>query len=251
MKKIHYAALRPEEFLKRLEEAPVGYLPLGTLEWHGYHMPLGADSIQSQEVMERIAEDVGGIVFPPLFLGPDIQDGKGHYGMDICAFQEDAASQLAGSCYYVPEELFGDILKQTVANAKRAGFRLMVVHGHGPSINYVESHKAEFSLPLYTLFDLAYQGKDGIQTDHAASNETSITMALHPEWVDMDAIDRFGYPVASWGEDPRTGASIERGKRLIIANVEKAASSLKVLLQGIEKAQRPNLHYENIKNLLD
>lgn len=47
---------------------PVAYLPLGTLEWHGPHMPLGADGIQSKELFVRVAEKVGGVVLPMLFM---------------------------------------------------------------------------------------------------------------------------------------------------------------------------------------
>lgn len=49
-----------------------GCLPAaGTLEWHGPHMPLGADGIQSKELFVRVAEKIGGVVLPMLFMGPD------------------------------------------------------------------------------------------------------------------------------------------------------------------------------------
>ena len=50
MKKVLYEELLPEELVQRVQEMPVAYLPLGTLEWHGPHMPLGADGIQSKEL---------------------------------------------------------------------------------------------------------------------------------------------------------------------------------------------------------
>ncbi|MFQ9258345.1 MAG: hypothetical protein ACLR4L_13500 [Gallintestinimicrobium sp.] len=40
MKKVLYEELLPEELVQRVQEMPVAYLPLGTLEWHGPHMPL-------------------------------------------------------------------------------------------------------------------------------------------------------------------------------------------------------------------
>ncbi len=40
MKKVLYEELLPEECVQRIKEMPVAYLPLGTLEWHGPHMPL-------------------------------------------------------------------------------------------------------------------------------------------------------------------------------------------------------------------
>ncbi len=45
--KVLYQELTPAEFTARLEKCPVAYLPLGTLEWHSYHLPLGSDGLQS------------------------------------------------------------------------------------------------------------------------------------------------------------------------------------------------------------
>ena len=72
MKKVLYEELLPEEYVQRIKEMPVAYLPLGTLEWHGPHMPLGADGIQSKELFVRVAEKIGGVVLPMLFMGPYI-----------------------------------------------------------------------------------------------------------------------------------------------------------------------------------
>ena len=43
--KVLYEELCPAEFQDRLQACPVAYLPLGTLEWPGPHLPLGADGI--------------------------------------------------------------------------------------------------------------------------------------------------------------------------------------------------------------
>ena len=78
MEKVLYEELCPDELVQRLQEMPVAYLPLGTLEWHGPHMPLGADGIQSKELFVRVAEKIGGVVLPMLFLVPDrvFHDGE-------------------------------------------------------------------------------------------------------------------------------------------------------------------------------
>jgi len=86
--KVLYHELTPDEFTLRLEKCPVAYLPLGTLEWHGNHLPLGSDGLQSLGFFEKLAAETGGIVMPMLFIGPDGYDtlinGKEYYGMD-CA----------------------------------------------------------------------------------------------------------------------------------------------------------------------
>src|SRR5690625_2427183 len=110
--KVLYSELIPDEFRKRIHDAPIAYLPLGTLEWHGEHMPLGSDGIQSQDFFEKLAKEVGGIVLPMLFLGPDrmMMDGNEElYGMDFCELDQDDKQfyekrQLDGSAYWVSDE---------------------------------------------------------------------------------------------------------------------------------------------------
>jgi len=46
-------------------------LPLGTIEWHGEHLPLGADRLQSKSFMKTLANEAGGIILPMYFLEPD------------------------------------------------------------------------------------------------------------------------------------------------------------------------------------
>ena len=48
MEKIRYSDLLPGEFRERLAAKPGAYLPLGTLAWHGEHLPLGSDAMQSE-----------------------------------------------------------------------------------------------------------------------------------------------------------------------------------------------------------
>ncbi|MCJ7647381.1 MAG: creatininase family protein, partial [Candidatus Lokiarchaeota archaeon] len=53
--KVLYVELNPQEFKQRISEAPIAYLPLGTLEWHGRHMPLGADGLISSGFFIELA----------------------------------------------------------------------------------------------------------------------------------------------------------------------------------------------------
>lgn len=70
---------------EKIQEMPVAYLPLGTLEWHGPHMPVGLTESSQKELFVRVAEKVG-VVLPMLFMGPDrvfYDRGTAFYGMDI------------------------------------------------------------------------------------------------------------------------------------------------------------------------
>ena len=66
---VEYHKLRPHQLVRRRTECPVAYLPLGILEWHGLHNPLGLDGEKANAVMCYLAERQGGLVMPPLFWG--------------------------------------------------------------------------------------------------------------------------------------------------------------------------------------
>ena len=256
MVRVDYEALRPREFLERLREAPVAYLPLGTLEWHGLHLPLGSDGLQARGALRMIAARAGGIVLPPLFLGPDraeTRDGALYCGMDIFSFEEGCAQRLPGSAYYMEDERFAQMLDCTMRNLARAGFRAVVAHGHGPSTSFFAAravdYRARYGLECRTLFELGFEGADGLMTDHAAANETSLMLALHPELVDMSALSADEIPIASWGEDPRSGASEARGRALLENNVRSAVERLRAILQGVE-AVEARIDRRNVRNLL-
>lgn len=238
---VRYVELGPQEFRQRLAEAPIAYLPLGTLEWHGEHLPLGSDGLQSGGFFVELAQRVGGIVLPMLFLGPDrheVVGGRDYYGMDLYGFAEGQPQQLDGSAYWVSNDLFGQMLEAILAQLARAGFKIVVAHGHGPSTRFFEEHSAawreQFGLELFTCWRPRPEEADGlgIQTDHAAANETSLMMALHPELVHMERLspDPNVWPVAVGGRDPRSEASAARGHQAIALQAERMARLLREAL---------------------
>lgn len=238
--KVLWEEMKPNEFLEAIEKCPVAYLPLGTIEWHGYHMPLGADGIQSQGLFERVANNIGGIVLPKLFLGPDKQyliDGKIYYGMDMCnerRIRPYTPQQLIGSAYWMNEEQFDQMLYQIASNVSRAGIKVLVGHGHGPSIKRFQSlkerAKADFDLILLCAYDFIEDPLLGFQNDHAAANETSITWALRPDLVDMSLCSKEEDLLAMIGRNPIEYASIDYGNQIIDANVEALSKGIKEVL---------------------
>lgn len=70
-------------------------------------------------------------------------------------------------------------------------------------------------------------------TDHAAANETSITMALQPDLVHMEHLDSDPgvAPVAVDGSDPRTNASRERGELIMRMQEERMTAMLRDALR--------------------
>lgn len=238
--KVLYEELTPLEFSSRLADCPVAYLPLGTMEWHSNHLPLGSDGLQSEEFFKRLAVEVGGIVLPKLFIGPDGYDtlinGNEYYGMDCGkVFSEQCnyeIQQLTGSAYWVPDSTFDIMMNGIIKQLSRAGFKIVVAHGHGPSTGYIGMHAQEFK-ERYNITVMNCWGKDTdelcLQCDHAGANETSIMMYLRPELVKMDNLppDTAVWPLGMLGKDPRIHASKEFGKSIVDFEISKMAAIIR------------------------
>lgn len=224
--KVDYEELLPHEFEARLAQRPVGYLPIGTLEWHGVQNALGADFLQSRGLFRCAAQRFGGIVLPPIWLGPDRliaqESGPDLVGMDA-ADSTTPHRQLPGSMYWAPKGLFIMWLEAVLTQARRAGFKCIVADGHGPSrgawAEMVDSWESQFGLKLVSAHR-DFPGKWRTQMDHAGRNETSILMAVSPEHVDLSLLpeDRSEWPQGVAGEDPRD-SSVAFGEELIEATL--------------------------------
>jgi creatinine amidohydrolase len=68
------AHLRPAQIAARLAERSVVYLPVGTLEFHAQHLPIGLDALNAEGICLRAAAERGGLVYPTLYYGT----GGGH-----------------------------------------------------------------------------------------------------------------------------------------------------------------------------
>jgi creatinine amidohydrolase len=243
--KVLYEELTPAEFSERIEACPVAYLPLGTLEWHSFHLPLGSDAIQSQEFFKILAGETGGIVLPPLFIGPDFDtviNGKEYYGMDCgkifssqCTYE---IQQLTGSAYHVSDSLFNSVVHGIMKQLSRAGFKIIVAHGHGPSTNYIGSHAKEFR-EKYNLTVMNCWGNDTsdlcLQCDHAAANETSLMMYFRPDLVQMRNLPRelTKWPLGMMGNDPRTRADKKYGRAVVDFEIKKMSDRIQTELKNI------------------
>ena len=221
MKSVYrYEYLHPDELREIIVNHPIAYVPLGSLEWHGRHLPLGNDAIKVYEICLRAAERTGGVVFPPLFIGAEclklralhIMDGTVDVDYSIYrAFLSDYVRRVMKQGFRVIVLLTGHYSREQVAAVKAVARECMEitksVEAKGtPSVEII-------ALPEYELaLDLGYRG------DHAAKWETSILLYLRPELVDFSKLrDLLGID----GEDPRETASRELGERVVNLIVER------------------------------
>lgn len=240
--RVRYQELRPQELAARRNELPLAYLPLGILEWHGLHNPLGLDGVKAEAVCERLAQKLGGVAMPALFWGdhrgdicelvfdpevaPWLPEGTQDHTKDIerlsgiskQALAADAERSEKAGGWRLWKELFVRMLFETQA----LGFEAAVVlPGHYPLFTPVKEALGDYrdqggALDVLTLTDhmAADEGKSG---DHAAAFETSIMLALRPDLVDLAQLDPQPdkKPVGVLGEDPRIAASEEYGLRIM------------------------------------
>lgn len=234
--KVHLTEFRPNELRARVSEVPLVLVPVGTIEWHAEHLPLGVDSLLSLAVCEQIAQTTGCVVTPPVWCGicRDLAPEDGYYG----TLNTISESTL--------EHLVADLL----GGLAQLGFRKAVlVSGHFEMEHYnaiqrgidcVEGLDATFLTTGGLIEDQVQPGDHLTDTwhfaaDHAAEFETSLMQYNHPQLVHMaDAPEKIelrmdGLPEYLHERFPRR-ASAEYGQQLqehiVLAGVRKVQELL-------------------------
>jgi creatinine amidohydrolase len=79
MSLVRYEHLNGEEARQILTARRLAILPIGALEAHGPHLPVGTDNLLAQAIAERVAEPLGGVLLPLLPYGQvwSLQDFPG------------------------------------------------------------------------------------------------------------------------------------------------------------------------------
>jgi creatinine amidohydrolase len=205
MRTQQFEYLRPEEIIAERERLPLAYLPIGSLEWHGLHLPYGTDALNAQAVARLAAQRTGGVVLPTLFCGTERErppEKLNSLGLDDSAYVVgmDFPANLLPSLYF-PEEVFALIVRASLDLLVRLGYRLIVlVNGHGAR-NQIETLRRlsiEYSASkgVQVLVCFAFPQTAFAIVGHADALETSILMALAPECVDLSALPDPSIPLS-------------------------------------------------------
>jgi len=257
--------LREEEFNDAVKKAEgLCIVPIGSIEKHGQHLPLGMDSIAAAEVARLAAEEEYAVVFPTIYIGDMI--GARH----------------AGAVSYSPELLL-QLLKETCSEIRRNGFdKIVFFNGHGGNMPVLSFFTRAFRHEKndYTVFYcklgcdyaapkvlleknysyLTEEDKEVLQDfvdknkeyGHACFVETGWTYAIRPETVRLDKIhqedatsthlyDEFleknitpsnwwsgNYP-NSYQADVHDGMNERIARAMVQASIEKLTDQIKFL----------------------
>jgi creatinine amidohydrolase len=124
-----------------------------------------------------------------------------------------------------------------IKQVSRAGFKVLVAHGHGPSTGFVRDNSAEwekkYGIKILNCWGPSEGEGMGIMVDHAAMNETSLVMAMRPELVHMEYLpeDENVWPAGVGGKDPRIYASQEKGMKIISFQKDRMIEVIQKALQ--------------------
>ena len=242
--------LRPAEFRERRDAFPAAWLPVGTIEWHGTHLPLGLDGLKSEGLCIEGARALGGVVFPGMYYGDprtdvletiskhggiftEIRKGSGQppdtYDHRI-RVNEELGTSVNLMASLGRREVMVSAHAQHRALILRAfwmirayGFsRIVAICGHGPNgpptaAAAAEFHAAQTSCRVFHGNEYEHGGRGG--GDHAGAGETSALLVLYPELVAMDRVDQSSEPLGIFGDHPKT-ASVERGREIVDGIIE-------------------------------
>ncbi len=217
--KTKYEEMFPEEFKAAFVANPIAYLPLGSMEYHGYHNVLGLDSLKAWKICQLAAEKIGGIVFPPLYLGVDTWPD-----IDLEKYPNKQYD-----CYHLDTTLYQKILESYFYRMIRIGFKkIFVLVGHYPNADIAKVASEKY-LRKGIQFVIVKEPDliDGEIGDHAGKWETSLMMAMAPEFVDLERMEnKYDKLRAVQGVDP-TQSSTKYGQKMLDKILDKIVQLLK------------------------
>ncbi len=219
LKAYKYEELTALQFEQVLEEVPLVYVPVGSLEFHGRHLPLGMDTIHAYEFCLQVAGNTGGIVLPPSYWGTVGHDG------------------WKGSLL-ISEETFQALMREVFSLLAEQGVKLIVATtGHYPEHQGKTiarlGEEVMIQYPSTTILALDPYGTnpDDQNPDHAGKMETSLMLGIRPELVHMDELlgaDAF----KGIGENCVDGTA-EFGKKYLSASVGNCTAIVQEALNGL------------------
>jgi len=250
---VRYERLRPAQIVARRKARPVAWLPIGTIEWHGEHNPVGLDTLKIDALLTKCAREIGGLVFPPLYYGEcreqalmeatavDRDQIADKMGLDPESFAPDHMYQS------VPEQYanYHHLLLHILHEIKSLGFRIVVIGaGHYPLLDHARAavavfHQAQRRLPGPRTIAWAFSGYELLREsgafapcgDHAGKWETSLLMYLDPGMQDLSTLpeDRSVNPIGASNNGVQD-SNVEFGRRACEAIVEQVRARVEKFL---------------------
>jgi len=181
----------------------VGILPIGVVEVHGAHLPLGQDMMTAHAVACRAAQEEPAIVFPAYPWG--INHESAHLAGAVVLRRRTVMAMLEDVC----DEMARNGLK-----------KILIYSGHGGNCfviplfvqTFIEERR-DYCVYRVDVPFFSERTKAMMETEelgHACEGETSVALHLHGDLVKMEAL-------------PEPSSSLRRNADLTKANVSSPA----------------------------
>lgn len=176
-KSVWYHELSWPEIVEQTKVCDIILLPVGSIEMHGPHCPVGSDSLNSQKIAELVAKKTGVLVAPPIWYGAHMYMQYGFPG--TVPIRSDVLKQF---------------VKDVITGLVKNGFKkVIILNAHGQQWVYVGAlHELALETKAFiavaTWWELIKKTIDEVCETHfvhADETETSVALALYPELVDM------------------------------------------------------------------
>ena len=151
-------------------------IPVGALEPHGPHLPLGADNLIPLSLAREIAPEIKALIAPAI-----------HYGVT------NSLVGFPGSARVNPETL-KSVLIDIIMSFKLGGFKTFIImNGHGGNISAIREGLAELwvkhrtrSIAIHWWIETENIKQEifGEAGGHAGIDETAMIIATYPDLVD-------------------------------------------------------------------
>lgn len=179
--------LTSPQFSKAVELAGgVCIIPLGIIEKHGPHLPLGTDLFEARETAFAAAKKEYTVVFPPYFVGQIFE-----------------AMHQPGTIAY-SSELMWKMLEETCNELSRNGLKkIILANGHGGSTSFLQyfcqsqlASRKDYIVVLFQgsedpVYDQQIKARKKATLDgHAGEEETSMMYFIRPDLVDQQSITK-------------------------------------------------------------
>lgn len=250
---VRYERLRPAQIVARREACPVAWLPIGTIEWHGEHNPVGLDTLKIHALLEVCAREIGGLVFPPLYYGENreqaLMEANAADRVQIAEKMGLPASNFAPGYMYesvaAQNTNYHHLLLHIFYEIKSLGFKVLVVGaGHYPLLDHARAaaaifHQTQSRPKMITWAMSGYElvrGQFEPCGDHAGKWETSLLMYLDAGMQDLSLLpqDRSQPPIGASNNGVQE-ANAEFGERAVKAIVEAVRKRVTTFLQEPER----------------
>ena len=177
MKKFLIEEMTPEEITEALKQVDTVVIPLGTVEQHGPHLPVGTDAIIPITVAKRLAERIKVLVAPPVYYGNSL-----------------SMSDMKGVFTITPDSLANLLLDLCRSFAKQGFKKIVFLNGHGGNeqvLSFIGQKARIETGALIVRIDWWHIIDEDIlkicesAVAHADEGETSMMLACRPDIVNM------------------------------------------------------------------